>query len=139
MPFADAARSARLKLAAVMTSTDAAGAGALADRIRVASKQIAPRRIMRSIEESVTRRSVVRLRYEDRSGALTDRDVEAHGLFSAPSGWYLIGWCRMRDGGRVFRLDRIRDATVVDEPIPDRDVDAVLDVPFPVITPSLVE
>jgi predicted DNA-binding transcriptional regulator YafY len=39
----------------------------------------------------------------------------------------------------VFRLDRIRDATVVDEPIPDRDVDAVLDVPFPVITPSLVE
>src|SRR5439155_4804556 len=36
MPFADAARSARLKLAAVMMSAEAAGAGALADRIRVA-------------------------------------------------------------------------------------------------------
>jgi predicted DNA-binding transcriptional regulator YafY len=60
-------------------------------------------------------------------------------LFSSQTGWYLIGWCRMRDGGRVFRLDRIRDAKATDEAIPDRDVDDVLDVPFPVITPSLVE
>jgi predicted DNA-binding transcriptional regulator YafY len=45
----------------------------------------------------------------------------------------------MRDGGRVFRLDRIKNAEATDEPIPDRDVDDVLDVPFPVITPSLVE
>ena len=45
----------------------------------------------------------------------------------------------MRDGARMFRLDRIRDATLTDEPIPERDVDEVLDVPFPVLVPSLVE
>jgi predicted DNA-binding transcriptional regulator YafY len=139
MPFGDAARSARLKLAAVMTSADAAGAGALADRIRVAPREIAPVPILRAIEQAVSRRVVISLRYEDRTGAMTERAVEAHGLFSSHSGWYLIGWCRMRDGGRVFRLDRIRDATVLDESIPDRDVDDMLDVPFPVITPSLVE
>jgi predicted DNA-binding transcriptional regulator YafY len=139
MPFADAARSARLKLAAVMTSADAAGAGALADRIRVAPREIAPPPIMRAIEEAVSHRVVIELNYEDRTGAMTQRAVEAHGLFSSQSGWYLIGWCRMRDGGRVFRLDRIKNAEATDEPIPDRDVDEVLDVSFPVITPSLVE
>jgi predicted DNA-binding transcriptional regulator YafY len=139
MPFADAARSARLKLAAVMTSADAAGAGVLADRIRVAPREIAPLPIMRAIEEAVSHRVVIELNYEDRTGAMTQRAVEAHGLFSSQSGWYLIGWCRMRDGGRVFRLDRIKNAEATDEPIPERDVDDVLDVPFPVITPSLVE
>ena len=39
----------------------------------------------------------------------------------------------------MFRLDRINSATVTDEKIPDRDVDEVLDVPFEVLTPSLVE
>jgi predicted DNA-binding transcriptional regulator YafY len=139
MPFGDAARSARLKLAAVMTSAEAAGAGALAERIRVAPREIAPPRILRAIERGVSKQVVVDLDYEDRNGAMTQRAVEAHGLFSARSGWYLIGWCRMRDGGRVFRLDRIRDAKATDEPIPERDVDEMLDVPFPVITPSLVE
>jgi predicted DNA-binding transcriptional regulator YafY len=45
----------------------------------------------------------------------------------------------MRNGARVFRLDRIRDASPTDEAIPERDLDEVLDVPFPVLTPSLVE
>src|SRR5207245_6793902 len=115
------------------------GAGALAEPIRVAPGEIAPLPILRAIEQAVARHVVVQLRYEDRTGAMTERAVEAHGLFSAHTGWYLIGWCRMRDGGRVFRLDRIKNAKATDEPIPERDVDDVLDVPFPVITPSLVE
>ncbi len=75
----------------------------------------------------------------DRLGNPTKRGVEAQGLFGSTHGWYLIGWCRMRDGGRMFRLDRISAATVTDEKIPERDVDEVLDVPFDVLTPSLVE
>jgi predicted DNA-binding transcriptional regulator YafY len=139
MPFADAARSARLKLAAVMATSEASQAEALAERIRVAPPKEIDARLMRTIEEGVTRRVVLDLDYEDRFGTPTSRKVEAQGLFSAWHGWYLIGWCRMRDGGRVFRLDRIRDAAITDEPIPERDVDEVLDVSFPVLIPSLVE
>jgi predicted DNA-binding transcriptional regulator YafY len=139
MPFADAARSARLKLGAVMAATDTEQARALAGRIRVAPRDDPRPEIMRAIEESVLRRVVVDLVYDDRNGNETTRGVEAHGLFSSHHSWYLIGWCRMRDGGRIFRLDRIRDASVTDEAIPERDVDEVLDAPFPVLVPSLVE
>ena len=139
MPFADAARRARLKLAAVMQTTDAEQAQALADRIRVAQRDVAPSNVVHAVEEGILRRVALELDYEDRYGNQTKRVVEAHGLFSSQSGWYLIGWCRMRNGARVFRLDRIRDATPTDEAIPERDIDEVLDVPFPVLTPSLIE
>jgi predicted DNA-binding transcriptional regulator YafY len=139
MPFADAARSAKLKLSAVMASVEAAHAEALSKRIRVATRAEVDTSLVRKIEEGVVRGRVLDLVYEDRFGNETKRAVEAHGLFSSHHGWYLIGWCRMRDGGRVFRLDRIRDAQLTDEAIPDRDVDEVLDAPFPVLVPSLVE
>lgn len=139
MPFADAARSARLKLAAVMATSEATQAEALAERIRVAPRKDNDPRIMRTIEEGVIRRVVLDLDYEDRLGNATKRSVEAQGLFSAWHGWYLIGWCRMRDDGRVFRLDRIRDVVLTDEPVAERDVDSMLDVPFEVFVPSLVE
>jgi predicted DNA-binding transcriptional regulator YafY len=139
MPFADAARSARLKLAAVMATSEATQAEALAERIRIAERPENDTRIMKLIEDGVVRRVVLDLDYEDRNGTPTKRAVEAHGLFSSWHGWYLIGWCRMRDGARMFRLDRIRDASLTDEPIPERDVDEVLDVPFPVLVPSLIE
>jgi predicted DNA-binding transcriptional regulator YafY len=139
MPFGDAARSARMKLSAVMATSEAAEAEALAERIRVATRVEPKRGVLRAVEQGVVRRRVVQLDYEDRLGAATQRAVEAHGLFSTPHGWYLIGWCRMRDGGRVFRLDRINLATVTDEAFPDRDLDELLDIDFPVLTPTLVE
>jgi predicted DNA-binding transcriptional regulator YafY len=139
MPFAEAARSARMKLAAVMASVEAAQAEALSKRIRIASRKPANTKLIRTIEDGVLRRVVVDLVYTDRNGIETERGVEAQGLFAGATGWYLIGWCRMRDDGRVFRLDRITSATLTDEPIPERDIDDVLDVPFDVIAPSLVE
>lgn len=139
MPFEQAARRARMKLAAVMGASEAVEAESLAGRIRVAPREIAEADILRAVEEGVLRHVVLELDYEDRFGVATKRGVEAQGLFGSTRGWYLIGWCRMRDGGRVFRLDRIRHATVTDEKIPERNVDDVLDVPFDVLTPSLVE
>ena len=139
MPFADAARSARMKLGAVMATVEAQQAEALSKRIRIAPRRRTDNTLVRTVEDGVLRRVVLDLVYEDRTGNETSRAVEAHGLFSSTSGWYLIGWCRMRDAGRMFRLDRIKSADLTDDPIPERDLDEVLDVPFEVIAPSLVE
>ncbi len=139
MPFAEAARSARMKLAAVMAKVEAQQAEALSKRIRIARRKQTNTKLIRTIEDGVLRRVVVDLVYEDRNGNESERAVEAQGLFASNTGWYLIGWCRMRNDGRVFRLDRIKSAAPTDEPIPERDLDAMLDVPFDVIAPSLVE
>ena len=39
--------------------------------------------------------------------------------------WYLMAWCRLRGGGRTFRLDRIHGARLTDEAAPPRDLQEV--------------
>lgn len=43
------------------------------------------------------------------------RQVEPTRLFSADGRWYLTGWCRSAEDLRVFRVDRVRRATLLDE------------------------
>lgn len=45
----------------------------------------------------------------------TTRLVEPIGLFYYSWHWHLIGWCRLREGYRDFRLDRIQSFTPTDE------------------------
>ncbi|AYL96351.1 helix-turn-helix transcriptional regulator [Mucilaginibacter celer] len=45
----------------------------------------------------------------------TKRDVEPIGVFYLDSFWHLIGYCRLPNDYRDFRLDRIRKLTVTDK------------------------
>ncbi|GAA4070578.1 WYL domain-containing protein [Actinomadura miaoliensis] len=77
---------------------------------------------------------VVRLAYTDQSGARSFRDVEPQGLVVGPHADYLVGWCRMRDGPRMFRVDRIGAAYLAGRAAAARDLDellAALRVPLP--------
>lgn len=63
---------------------------------------------------AVQRGTRVRLRY--RSGEEeTERAVDPYGLVFHWERWYLAGWCHLRQGPRVFRLDRVRAAEALDE------------------------
>ncbi|MFD0690049.1 helix-turn-helix transcriptional regulator [Actinomadura fibrosa] len=87
-----------------------------------------------TLAEAVRTRRIVRLAYTDQSGSRSFRDVEAHGLVIAPYGEYLVGWCRMRDGPRMFRLDRVGAAFLSGKASEVRDLDtllAALRVPMP--------
>lgn len=128
MPFGDAATIATKRLLDALPAPTRVGVEELRDRLRAVLPD-APRArpaVQRAVEEAVRDRRVVRLRYVDRNGEVSSRAVEAHGFTGAPDGWYLIGWCRLRRGGRIFRLDRIQRATVTREHAPWRDVDEVL-------------
>ena len=128
-PFAAAGRRAQQKLLAAMRRADVAQAQELATRIRTASPE-GPgpdSEVVRNIERAVVGRRVVDLVYGDRKGSGTSRTVEAHGLHLTSRAGYLIGWCRLRDAGRAFRLDRIEKALVRDEVAPERDIEPMLD------------
>lgn len=47
---------------------------------------------------------------------MTERDVDPMRLLTAEGHWYLEGWCRKADDVRLFRLDRIESASVLEEP-----------------------
>ncbi len=48
-------------------------------------------------------------------GDTTERDIEPWSVFSTLSNWYVSAYCRSAAGERVFRVDRIRAATLTDD------------------------
>ena len=59
----------------------------------------------------------------------TERTVDPMRLLLVDGKWYLEAWCRRAEGVRLFRLDRVDDVVVLDEPAApppqahERDVD----------------
>ena len=83
-----------------------------------------------AIQEAITARHVLRLSYRDRRDVTTTREIEPVAFAGTPTQWYLIAWCRLREGARAFRIDRIQAAVDTGEPAPRRsygDVDT--DIP----------
>jgi predicted DNA-binding transcriptional regulator YafY len=56
---------------------------------------------------AITARLVVRLHYTDVAGSITTREIEPVTCLVHRDHWYLIAWCRMRQGIRAFRFDRM--------------------------------
>ena len=127
MPYAaDAAAAADVLLNGLATNTRAS-VDELRCRLRThGGDQVVSPRVLRSLEEAVRRQLIVSIDYVDASGDRTSRPVEAVGFFRGPDGWFLNGWCHMRQGGRIFRLDRIERASLTTKPNQVRDVDEVL-------------
>jgi predicted DNA-binding transcriptional regulator YafY len=49
----------------------------------------------------------VRLRYQAWDTETTERNVDLYGLVYRAGFWYAVGYCHLREGLRVFRLDRV--------------------------------
>jgi predicted DNA-binding transcriptional regulator YafY len=124
-PFAQAARVALLKIVGAMSGGDAEAAERLAARVRLMERAgPRPRSPVPSVvERGIVDRRVVRLTYQDDEGTITHRDVEPVSLVGSDSHWYLVAWCRLREAGRVFRMDRIRSARLTTETAPERSLD----------------
>jgi predicted DNA-binding transcriptional regulator YafY len=83
-----------------------------------------------AIQNAITARRVLRIEYRDRRDVSTVREVEPVAFVGSASQWYLMAWCRLRDSGRAFRLDRISAVTETGEPAPHRSyADLKVDIP----------
>ncbi len=68
-----------------------------------------PDHFMTEIQRAVAKKEVLRIEYVSNQEEQTDREVEPIGLFYYSMSWHLIGWCRLRNGYRDFRSDRIKN------------------------------
>ena len=114
-PFHHSGNTALRKLLVAMRAADAHEASELAARVHFVGASTDAPPIPAVLTQAVTARRVLRLRYTDRTGAGTVRDVEPLGYVGSTAGWYLLGWCRLRAGIRVFKLDRIDRVTATAE------------------------
>jgi predicted DNA-binding transcriptional regulator YafY len=128
IPFGDSARSAVRKLVAAMSAANREGARELVSRIHLLQQrgQLEATPVVRAVETAVAERKVLELDYVDRTGQRTERRlVEPYGFAGSEQHWYLMAWCRLRGGGRSFRLDRMQAARVTDETAPERQIHEV--------------
>jgi predicted DNA-binding transcriptional regulator YafY len=139
MPYTQAARAGAAKLRALLPPTTAVAVDTLCQHIRVEipSRPDVERRVMNVIEDGVATSTIVRIRYQDRNGTVTRRDIEPVGFYGTRDGWAVAGWCRLRNDSRLFRLDRIQAAQATREVVAPRDLDEVLGwVPGPTTAPQ---
>ena len=75
-----------------------------------------PPELVGALSRAATRGEVVRLTYTSLGRAETTvREVEPWRVFSTLGNWYLSAHCRLAQGERVFRVDRIRAAEATGE------------------------
>jgi len=92
-------------------------AGGVVDDSTVAVELDEIERLQPLLQRSIDEGRALRLRYYSASRDETsERTVDPLRLFEADGRDYLEAWCRQAEGLRVFRLDRIEDATLLDEP-----------------------
>jgi predicted DNA-binding transcriptional regulator YafY len=69
-----------------------------------------------TLQEAIQQRRVIHLRYHAlTTNEVTERDVEPLELAFVDKTWILSAYCRLRQGSRAFRLDRIDKLTICDE------------------------
>jgi len=80
----------------------------LRSRYEVKQREEFPDHFMTDIQRAVAKKEVLRIDYSNNEEELSSREVEPIGIFYYSMAWHLIGWCRLRNGYRDFRADRIK-------------------------------
>jgi predicted DNA-binding transcriptional regulator YafY len=105
--------SAMLKVRAILNEAEKDHLQELDEHIIVQIRQWRkpdlPDHFITQIQRAVSHKEVLKLHYLSNKDEDTIRDVEPIGLFYYGGGWHLIAWCRLRNGYRDFRSDRIKE------------------------------
>ena len=95
------------KLAAVL--------GVTADEAVEVALAPAPPEVMAALSDAVTAHRQVELDYYSFGrDQWSQRVVDPYAVFSAGGQWYVSAWCHMVDDERLFRLDRVRAARLLE-------------------------
>jgi predicted DNA-binding transcriptional regulator YafY len=103
-PQAATARAAIRRL-----TEEPAGSSIVTDTLVTLTRPLSPATAERArvIAEAITERRVVRLVYGDAHANVTLREVEPVTCLVHREHWHFVGWCRLRQGVRAFRFDRL--------------------------------
>jgi predicted DNA-binding transcriptional regulator YafY len=68
-----------------------------------------------TVSAAVRERRRVRMRYRSGISEETERDVDPYAVVQGDAFWYTLGYCHLREGRRLFRLDRVLAVERLDE------------------------
>jgi predicted DNA-binding transcriptional regulator YafY len=91
-------------------------------RSMVPGQEDFPDHFITDIQRAVVQKNVIELEYLSNHEEQTQREIEPIGLFYYGSAWHLIAWCRLRNGYRDFRADRIKKLTKTSKAFESRNL-----------------
>lgn len=94
----------------------------LRGRYEVKGREEFPDHFMTDIQRAVAKKEVLRIEYSNNEEEYSQREVEPIGIFYYSMAWHLIGWCRLRNGYRDFRADRIKDLVKTGQTFEGRNI-----------------
>lgn len=113
--------NAMQKIRAVLRGSEKDFLESLEDNIAVVSRRPPvgdefPNRFLSDIQYSLGKQQMLQLDYfAMHNETHTKRTVEPIGIIFMTGNWHLIAWCRLREGYRDFRMDRIKNLSVSEE------------------------
>ncbi len=121
--YQEAATSARRKIEAVLSQDVHKEVAYLKENIRFISsdsKVLADvPGMLAGLRRAILEQKSLHLHYFKRAGSdrgeLTERTVDPHGLVHLNGAWMLAAYCHLRGAMRVFKLERVRQLTVLPE------------------------
>lgn len=75
-----------------------------------------PRPLLALLRNAMSREKALVMRYEDEHGSLSERSIWPINLAYYESKQIVAAWCCLREGFRHFRVDRIADLALTDDP-----------------------
>jgi predicted DNA-binding transcriptional regulator YafY len=115
---APAVEGARAKLERVMPEE-------LRERVRTFEEVVVPAaaapvrlpagEVVVTLSAAVRERKRVRMRYRAGDSGETRRAVDPYAVVQGDAFWYTFGYCHLREGRRLFRLDRVLSVERLDE------------------------
>jgi len=112
--------AALFKIKAVLRSSDKEYVDNLTSNIEVMRSKVPnedlAQQYLSSLQRAIAQKRVVSMEYYAQYKEETmQRSIEPIGLCYYGSAWHVIGWCRLRNDYRDFRLGRIRKMSLGDE------------------------
>ncbi|HTO21592.1 MAG TPA: YafY family protein [Spirochaetia bacterium] len=77
--------------------------------------------LLMRLSDSAQARRCVDVTYRSDRNEITRRVVEPYGVVGRQGKWYLVGWCRLRQDYRTFRLDRMQETLPLTERFEKRE------------------
>lgn len=100
--------SALEKIRGAIGQADAAQVEDVSKRIEIAHGQKALLETLNTIKPACGRAKLRIEYYAASRDSITERTIRPYGLIYNVDQWYCVGYCELREGVRIFRLDRIK-------------------------------
>jgi proteasome accessory factor BC len=101
---------------------DALGRDPAAEGLQITTAKGDDSEVARVVSGAIAGRRLLRVEYyKENEDEFTERTIEPYKLANGQEGWYVHSYDLEKDAPRSYRLDRIREATVLDERFEPRE------------------